>query len=63
MTTEEQCRKILARWPDKVLLYKQGKSVMGFLVGQVIKETNGVEDSQLVYEAMLMCLREEHEAH
>ena len=37
----ELCKKVIKDWPDKVELYKQGKTVFGFFMGQVIKEAEG----------------------
>lgn len=35
------CQQVIEENPDKVESYRQGKGVLGFLVGQVMKKSGG----------------------
>jgi aspartyl-tRNA(Asn)/glutamyl-tRNA(Gln) amidotransferase subunit B len=46
-------KKIVASFPDQVASVKAGKKgIIGFLVGQVMKETGGSADPKLVNELL-----------
>jgi aspartyl-tRNA(Asn)/glutamyl-tRNA(Gln) amidotransferase subunit B len=50
---EGAVRKVVAGFPDQVAILKAGKKgVIGFLVGQVMKETGGSADPKLVNELL-----------
>jgi aspartyl-tRNA(Asn)/glutamyl-tRNA(Gln) amidotransferase subunit B len=50
---EEACRKVLAANPQEVEKWKAGKAqVLGFLVGQVLKETGGKANPKAVNELL-----------
>jgi aspartyl-tRNA(Asn)/glutamyl-tRNA(Gln) amidotransferase subunit B len=50
---ESAVKKIVAGFPDQVASVKSGKKgVIGFLVGQVMKETAGSADPKLVNELL-----------
>lgn len=51
---EEVINKVLSLNPDKVIDYKAGKTkLLGFFVGQVMKETNGRANPQIVNDILL----------
>ncbi|HYP90560.1 MAG TPA: Asp-tRNA(Asn)/Glu-tRNA(Gln) amidotransferase GatCAB subunit B, partial [Polyangiaceae bacterium] len=50
---ESAVQKVVASFPDQVQSFKSGKKgVIGFLVGQVMKETGGSADPKLVNELL-----------
>jgi aspartyl-tRNA(Asn)/glutamyl-tRNA(Gln) amidotransferase subunit B len=56
---ESAARKVVASFPDQVASYRAGKKgVIGFLVGQVMKETGGSAEPKLVNELLNKLLAE-----
>jgi Asp-tRNA(Asn)/Glu-tRNA(Gln) amidotransferase B subunit len=50
---ESAVKKVVASFPDQVASLKAGKKgLIGFLVGQVMKETGGSADPKLVNELL-----------
>ena len=50
--------KVLAAAPDEVAAYRQGKKkLMGFFVGQVMRETRGQANPKLVNEILQRMLK------
>jgi aspartyl-tRNA(Asn)/glutamyl-tRNA(Gln) amidotransferase subunit B len=50
---ESAVRKVVAGYPEQVASFKAGKKgLIGFLVGQVMKETAGSADPKLVNELL-----------
>ncbi|MDH7487604.1 MAG: Asp-tRNA(Asn)/Glu-tRNA(Gln) amidotransferase subunit GatB [Anaerolineae bacterium] len=58
-TLEAAVRKVLAAYPDEVAKYREGKSqIIGWLMGQVMRETKGKANPQLVRELLERQLRQ-----
>jgi Asp-tRNA(Asn)/Glu-tRNA(Gln) amidotransferase B subunit len=56
---ESAVKKVVAGFPDQVASFKAGKKgIIGFLVGQVMKETAGAADPKLVNELLNKALAE-----
>jgi aspartyl-tRNA(Asn)/glutamyl-tRNA(Gln) amidotransferase subunit B len=56
---EGAVKKVVAGFPDQVASFKAGKKgIIGFLVGQVMKETGGSADPKLVNELLTKVLSE-----
>jgi aspartyl-tRNA(Asn)/glutamyl-tRNA(Gln) amidotransferase subunit B len=56
---ESVVRKVVASFPDQVATVKAGKKgIIGFLVGQVMKETGGSADPKLVNELLTKLIAE-----
>jgi aspartyl-tRNA(Asn)/glutamyl-tRNA(Gln) amidotransferase subunit B len=58
-TIESAVRKVVAGFPDQVASFRAGKKgIVGFLVGQVMKEMAGSGDPKLVNEVLNKILAE-----
>jgi aspartyl-tRNA(Asn)/glutamyl-tRNA(Gln) amidotransferase subunit B len=56
---EPLCRKLIERYPDQAAAYRAGKqNLLGFFVGQVMKETGGAADPKLVSSLLVKLLKQ-----
>ena len=57
---EPLCRKLVERYPEQAAQLRAGKkNIMGFFVGQVMKETKGSADPRLVSEILESLIMEQ----
>lgn len=54
------CQQVIEKYPDKVEAYRQGKTVLGFLVGQVMKLSGGSVNPKDVHTTMVELLQQDN---